>query len=119
MERSMRHVLLFSMVSMLGVAVVLAACHGSIAEPSDDADAGASGSGATLEPPAPTPVAPTNTQTGAAGTGLATGLPCDVQGVLENRCIGCHGQATSEAPPLLSYEDFTKPSTADATKTRV
>lgn len=51
--------------------------------------------------------------TGPAGTGLATGLPCDVQALLENRCIGCHDGKTAGAPPLLDYADLTAPSTTD------
>jgi mono/diheme cytochrome c family protein len=33
-----------------------------------------------------------------------TGLPCDVQKVLEDACIACHGG--SQAPPMLSYGDL-------------
>lgn len=56
-----------------------------------------------------------NTTGVGAGTGANTGLPCDVQQLLENRCIGCH----LAAPPgkLLTYDDLTKPSTSDPTKT--
>src|SRR6476620_7668816 len=46
-----------------------------------------------------------------AGTGGNTGLPCDVQAVLENRCIACHDG--SKAVPMLSYTDLTKPSSVD------
>lgn len=49
-----------------------------------------------------------------AGTGAPTGLPCDVQQVLENRCIGCHLGTTAVA--LLTYDDLSKPS-SDPTKT--
>lgn len=49
-----------------------------------------------------------------AGTGAATGLPCDVQQLLENRCIGCHLGPSPVA--LLTYEDLTKPSAADPAK---
>ena len=48
-----------------------------------------------------------------AGTGAVTGLPCDVQQLLENRCIGCH---LGKSPPaLLTYDDLLGPS-SDATK---
>lgn len=40
-----------------------------------------------------------------AGTGGFTGLPCDVQKVLEDGCIGCHGG--SQSPRLLTYADLT------------
>jgi hypothetical protein len=43
-----------------------------------------------------------------AGTGAETGLPCDVQQLLENRCIGCHLGPSPAA--LLTYDDLMKPS---------
>jgi hypothetical protein len=46
----------------------------------------------------------TDGQDAAAGTGGTTGLPCDVQKVLEDACIACHGG--SQAPPMLSYGDL-------------
>ena len=51
--------------------------------------------------------------TGPAGSGLATGLPCDVQALLENRCIGCHAGKTANAPRLLEYGDLIAPSKTD------
>jgi hypothetical protein len=50
-----------------------------------------------------------------AGTGAVTGLPCDVQQLLENRCIGCHLATATSPPPLLTYADLLKPS-SDPTK---
>ena len=55
-----------------------------------------------------------NTTGMGAGTGAATGLPCDVQQLLENRCIGCH--LGPSPPALLSYGDLLKPS-SDPAKT--
>ena len=52
---------------------------------------------------------------GGAGTGTTTGLPCDVQKVLEDGCIACHGGTTS--PRLLTYADLTAPSTQYAGQT--
>jgi hypothetical protein len=50
-----------------------------------------------------------------AGTGDLTGLPCDVQQLLENRCIACHqGQSP---PALLTYDDLVRPSASDSSKT--
>jgi hypothetical protein len=46
-----------------------------------------------------------NTSGKGAGTGAATGLPCDVQQLLENRCIGCHLGPSPK--PLLTYADLT------------
>lgn len=39
---------------------------------------------------------------GGAGTGANTGLPCDVQQLLEIRCIACH----STSMRLLTYQDL-------------
>ncbi len=50
-----------------------------------------------------------------AGSGADTGLPCNVQAVLENRCVGCHRQGSPT--PLLTYEDLTKPAPSDKSKT--
>lgn len=55
--------------------------------------------------------------TGPAGSGLVTRLPCDVQAVVENRCISCHEGTTAGAPRLLDYADFQQPSKAAPTKT--
>ncbi len=53
------------------------------------------------------PNAPGANTTGVgAGTGADTGLPCDVQQLLENRCAGCH--LAGSTTPLLSYEDMVK-----------
>lgn len=67
---------------------------------------------------APAPVAPV--ATGPAGTGLATGLPCDVQGVIENRCLACHSNppANGAPTPLTTYADLAAPSAMDPTRTR-
>jgi hypothetical protein len=55
-----------------------------------------------------------NTSGVGAGTGAATGLPCDVQQLLENRCIGCHLATATSPPPLLTYADLLKPSSDPA-----
>jgi hypothetical protein len=52
---------------------------------------------------------------GGAGTGADTGLPCDVQAILEVRCIGCHSSASP--PPLLTYANLVAPSKTVPTKT--
>lgn len=52
---------------------------------------------------------------GPAGTGLGTGLPCDVQAIVENRCIACH--STNEPPKLLTFDDFMAKSRKDPSKT--
>jgi mono/diheme cytochrome c family protein len=57
------------------------------------------------------------TDPGDAGTSLDadptaisgnSGLPCDVQKVLEDGCIACHGG--NQSPRMLSYADLTAPS---------
>jgi mono/diheme cytochrome c family protein len=53
---------------------------------------------------------------GPAGTGLATGLPCDVQALLENRCLACHSVTSTNPPPLVDYASLTAPSKSDPSK---
>jgi hypothetical protein len=48
---------------------------------------------------------------------LATGLPCDVQAVIENRCIACH-DGKGAPPKLLDYATLVAPSTKDPAKSR-
>jgi hypothetical protein len=55
-----------------------------------------------------------NTTGVGAGTGADTGLPCDVQQLLENRCIGCH--LSKSPPPLLTLADLVAPSASDPSK---
>lgn len=49
---------------------------------------------------------------GGAGTGANTGLPCDIQQLLEVRCIACH----STSMPLVTYANLMAKSTQDPTK---
>lgn len=107
----MRHLVLWGSVSLaIGAAF---ACNGSSSSNSaDDTEAGVvdpnAEGGAVLPPSGPQ---------GPAGTGLATGLPCDVQAVLENRCLACHSGMMAAAPPLLNYDDLMAKSKIDPTKT--
>lgn len=108
--------LLFSVLALsaLGGAAFAAACSSSndATDTTDGGDEGGatSSSGATYNPDDSI-----NTSGVGAGTGGATGLPCDVQQVLENYCIGCHLATTKF--PLLSYDDLQKPAPSDPTKT--
>jgi hypothetical protein len=52
---------------------------------------------------------------GPAGTGANTGLPCDVQAIIENRCLACHDGI--KAPPMLKYTDLIAKAKSDPTKT--
>ena len=96
----MRHIVLWGSV-MLAVGAAFA-CNSSSSSTADDTEAGApvddTEGGASL-PPSGAP-------TGPAGTGLATGLPCDVQAVIENRCLACHGGQMTGVPPMLNYDDM-------------
>jgi hypothetical protein len=103
----MRNVLLWG--SLLTATFAAIAC-GTSSSSTDDADAGVGDDGSIVLDPSTA-----NTPPGAAGTGLATGLPCDVQAVLENRCLACH--SGTSPPPLLTYDDLMKPSTVDPAKT--
>jgi hypothetical protein len=69
-------------------------------------DAGSSGSNTDAGP------------LGQAGTGAATGLPCDVQATIENRCLACHDGTMkgAGAPPMLNYNDLMVKSSSDPTK---
>jgi hypothetical protein len=95
------HLLLLSLA--IGGAAVAAACSdgstvinivggsadgGSVGRPSFDDDSGAQGGVGVVD--------------GGAGTGANTGLPCDIQQLMEIRCIACH----STSMRLLTYADF-------------
>ncbi len=101
----MRHVVLLASVALaVGAAI---ACSTSSTSSNDDADAG--------DPPVTLPEEFPPAPPGPAGSGGNTGLPCDVQAVLENRCIACHDGTAQIA--LLSFANLTAPSKADANKT--
>ena len=103
----MRQLILFA--SVMTAFVAAAACNSSA--PSTDVnedDAGSDEDASSIVLSSPP---------GAAGTGLATGLPCDVQAVLENRCIACHDGKTAGTPSMLDYVDLLKPSKVDPKKT--
>ena len=106
----MRHAIF--LLGAIGAAVMAAAACSSESEDTEVVadDGGADGStlpgtdsSASSGPEAP------------AGTGGNTGLPCDVQAVLENRCNACHDG--SKAVPMLTYGDLAKKSSVDPTKT--
>jgi cytochrome c5 len=107
----MRHILLIAGI-LGGIAAAAACSSGAKEELSQvDGDGGEADSSVILGPdnkPVPS---------GPAGSGLATGLPCDVQAVIENRCIACHDGKTSGAPKMLDYTDLLLPSKADPKKT--
>lgn len=105
----MRHPILLAALAC-AFAAAIACSTGGVQTLGEDTAPATDAAGAILGPdnqPVPT---------GPAGSGLATGLPCDVQALLENRCIGCHAGATAGAPRLLDYADLTAPSTSDPTK---
>ena len=97
----------------LVVAAALAAACGSGNTATLSGDPGSSGTSGAVPPvgdasdDAPFGDGINGTGVGA-GTGAATGLPCDVQQLLENRCIGCH--LGPSPAPLLTYDDLLKPS---------
>ncbi len=66
---------------------------------------GAGGSGTVTTAPGPTTV-------------QATGLPCDVEALVEAACQGCHlnPPAHGAVMPLMSYADFVAPAVSDPTK---
>lgn len=79
----------------------------------DEAASGRGTGGGVISGVGPTDEGLNATGSGA-GSGAVTGLPCDVQQVFENRCIGCHLGPSPAA--LLTYDDLKKPS-KDPSKT--
>jgi mono/diheme cytochrome c family protein len=98
--------------ALFGGAALAVACSSANDTPAV-ADAGVD-SGAVLPSTAKEDYGLNTTGVGA-GTGADTGLPCDVQQLLENYCIGCHLATTKF--PLLTYADLMKPAPSDPTKT--
>lgn len=106
----MRNPFLLLVVPAITIAAVVVACKSSESSSDEALDEDA---GQTI-PPADTTSNPTTTDapTGPAGTGL----PCDIQALLENRCQACHdGQMQ---PALMTYADLMAKSTKDPTKSR-
>ena len=56
---------------------------------------------------------------GGAGGSVASGLPCDVQTLLVNRCDGCHGTTLAAGAPrsLVIYADLIQPDPANISMT--
>lgn len=99
----MRDVLVVGSI-VLAVSAAFA-CSGTSEPAQDEGDL--SGDASMMPDPGTTPLGP-------AGSGLATGLPCDVQALLENRCIGCHDGKSQFA--MLNYDDLVAKSKSDPTK---
>jgi hypothetical protein len=114
-----RLLVLTTFAGVIIAAAVAAACgSGTNNDLSSGGAGGTADGGSTLPGNADAEAPPNegiNTTGVGAGTGAATGLPCDVQQLLENRCIGCHLATSTSPPPLLTYADLLKPS-SDATK---
>lgn len=106
----MRNVLFLAALAG-GVVAAMACSSGKSETLSDDSgDAGGDDGSVILGPdnkPAPK---------GQAGTGLATGLPCDIQGVIEDRCIACHDGTRAGVPRMGDYADLMAPAKSDPTK---
>ncbi len=92
------------LISSVSAGIALGACSDGTAATPADVDAGDDND----QPEA------INSGDGV-GTGSATGLPCDVQQLLENRCIGCHLVAIP--PPLTEYDEVVAPAPSDPSKT--
>lgn len=112
-----RVLVLTTFAGMIVAAAVAAAC-GSSANGNQLTGGGVGPGGSTTSldgggDAAAPPDEGINTTGVGAGTGAVTGLPCDVQQLLENRCIGCHLGPSPVA--LLTYDDLLKPS-SDPTK---
>lgn len=108
MER-MRSALVFAAIA--GAVAAAAACGTGATERVGDVTFDPRDSGGVILGPDDKPA-----PTGPAGSGLATGLPCDVQAVLENRCITCHAAGSINPPPLVDYASLMAPSKSDPAK---
>jgi hypothetical protein len=106
-------------VMLLPVAIAIAFIAGACRDPGSTTVEDALEGGAVISTGASEPASTDSDgggeATGAAGTGAPTGLPCDVQGVIENRCIACH--SGTAPPPLLKFEHLVAKSTRDPAKT--
>jgi hypothetical protein len=124
----MRQVMIVASLALFGGGAAAIACNGesSLSATADgggdggstDQDGGGSvdnGGGSDAGSPSNTDAGPL----GQAGTGAATGLPCDVQATIENRCIACHDgtMKAGGAPSMLNYTDLMMKSKTDPTKT--
>jgi hypothetical protein len=103
----------FILVPVMVGAALAGACGSKDSAVADDQTGDGGLEAAAATPPVPVP---SGVGLGVAGTGAATGLPCDVQAIIENRCIVCHDGAT--IPPLRNYADLLSPAVKDPTKTR-
>ncbi len=55
---------------------------------------------------------------GGVGGAVAEGLPCEVQALLVERCVSCHGAEHPRTPmALVTYDDLNARSKSDPTKT--
>ena len=98
------------------VAEVVASCTGQVGVP------GGAGSGGQTTTGTGTGGGPGATGTGGSsggGGGSVLGMPCDVQSLLQNRCVACHSNPPiNSAPmPLVTRADLMAPSLADPTQT--
>jgi len=51
-------------------------------------------------------------------SGVSTGLPCDVQAILQTHCTSCHSDPPVSGPMgLVTYADLSAPAVTDPTKT--
>ena len=124
----MRHVVLLGSLALFTGGAAAVACNSTDSAVNADADGGGDGGSSTDDDSSTGgntgSDAGTNTHTdagplGQAGTGQATGLNCDVQATIENRCIACHDgtMKAAGAPAMLNYNDLMVKSTSDPTKT--
>ncbi|MBX3261469.1 MAG: hypothetical protein KIS78_30955 [Labilithrix sp.] len=95
--------------SLLGAAVAFAAAGACYVGPIEQRDTGT----AKTDPTDPGG----GSGSGAGGGDAPSGLPCDVDELLEKRCRSCHVSGGSAPMPLVTYEDLAAPSKADPEKT--
>lgn len=106
-----RHVVLFGAVAAAVLTGFACSSTSSVDANGDGQDGGSS----TNTPAPDTTSNPAAEQ--PAGTGGNTGLPCDVEMVVENRCIACHSGDMAGVPKMLTYSDLMAKAASDPTKT--
>jgi hypothetical protein len=126
----MRHVMLVGSLALFAAGAVAIACNGE-SPVTVDADAGGDGGSTDQDGGGTTSNGDTDSGSnnnnnnggmdagplGNAGTGAITGLPCDVQATIENRCIACHDGKMTGVPALLNYNDLMQKAANDPSKT--
>jgi mono/diheme cytochrome c family protein len=114
----MRRSFLLLAVSMIMASGIVAACKQKTSAAQDETEDGGPGGESSSGSAMPNGDDDDTTTDQGTAAEPSNGIPCDVEAVVENRCLSCHGAVAPQGPPLLKYEDFAAMSTRDPKKTR-